>query len=252
MESINSHLRVIIGFTVMAISVTIQLVLLLCVMPFILVRIKACNYWGHVVGPIMMKVSGSPVEWVGREKISRERPAIYISNHTSSIDIFLGIWLAPVGTVGVAKKEIVNVPFFGQLYWLSGHLRVDRSNPEQAIESMRALADKVSKNKLSIYIWPEGTRSRDGRLLKFKKGAFHLALQTGLPVIPIVVQGAHKCWEPEKYRIRSSPVRVDVLDPIDTSDWTKENLEQHVTAVRELFIAKLPDEQKPLDERSVA
>ena len=252
MDSLIGHLRVSVGFVLMAISVTIQFIMLLFVAPFLLVRIKACNYWGHVVGPMMMRVSGSPVEWVGREKISRDRPAIYISNHTSSIDIFLGIWVAPVGTVGVAKKEIVYVPFFGQLYWLSGHLRLDRTNRERAIESMRSLAEKVSQNRLSIYIWPEGTRSSDGRLLKFKKGAFHMAVQTKLPIIPIIVQGAHKCWEPKKYRIQPSPVRVEVLDPIDTSDWTTENLDQHMADVRELMIENLPPEQRPVDERPAA
>jgi 1-acyl-sn-glycerol-3-phosphate acyltransferase len=252
MESVISTLRFVTGFFVMAISVIIQFLLLLFAIPFLLVRIKACNYWGHVVGPMMMRVTGSPVKWVGKEKLSSGRPAIYVSNHTSSIDIFLGIWVAPVGTVGVAKKEIIYAPFFGQLYWLSGHLRLDRSNRERAIESMRALAQKVSENRLSIYIWPEGTRSRDGRLMKFKKGAFHLALQTKLPIIPIVVHGAHKCWEPKKLRIQPSPVQVLVLDPVDTSSWTAETLETHVEEVRQLFIANLPEEQRPLDERPAA
>ena len=183
MDSVISNLRFVTGCLVMAISVVVQIILLLFVTPFQLVRIKACNYWGHVVGPLMMKVTGSPINWVGKEKLSSASPAIYVSNHTSTVDIFLGIWIAPVGTVGVAKKEIVYVPFFGQLYWLSGHLRLDRSNRERAIESMRALAETVANNRLSIYIWPEGTRSRDGRLMKFKKGAFHLALQTKLPII---------------------------------------------------------------------
>lgn len=252
MDSVISNLRFVTGCLVMAISVVIQFILLLFVTPFLLVRIKACNYWGHVVGPLMMKVAGSPINWVGKEKLSGAPPAIYVSNHTSTIDIFLGIWIAPVGTVGVAKKEIVYVPFFGQLYWLSGHLRLDRSNRERAIESMRALAETVANNGLSIYIWPEGTRSSDGRLMKFKKGAFHLALQTKLPIIPIVVHGAHKCWEPKKFRIHPAPVQVEVLDPVDTSAWTEANLEEHMSEVRRLFIANLPEEQRPLDERPAA
>ena len=211
MGNLGSHIRLVSGFVLMAVAVIIQFTLLLFIAPFERMRIKACNYWGHVVGPMMMRVTGSPVEWVGREKLVPYRPAIYVSNHTSSIDIFLGIWVAPVGTVGVAKKEIVFVPFFGQLYWLSGHLRLDRKNRERAVESLRELAKKILDYNLSIYIWPEGTRSSDGRLMRFKKGAFHMALQTGLPVIPVVVQGAHRSWEPKKLRIVPAPVKVTIL-----------------------------------------
>ena len=135
MENLGSHFRLVSGFVLMAAAVIIQFILLLFIAPFERMRIKACNYWGHVVGPMMMLVTGAPVEWSGREKLVPYKPAIYVSNHTSSIDIFLGIWVAPVGTVGVAKKEIVWVPFFGQLYWLSGHLRLDRKNRERAVES---------------------------------------------------------------------------------------------------------------------
>lgn len=247
MGDLGSHFRLASGFVLMAIAVVIQFLLLLFIVPFESMRIKACNYWGHVVGPMMMFVTGSPVEWVGRDKLVPYKPAIYVSNHTSSVDIFLGIWVAPVGTVGVAKKEIIYVPFFGQLYWLSGHLRLDRKNRERAVESLRSLAQKVLDNNLSIYIWPEGTRSSDGRLMKFKKGAFHMALQTKLPVIPVVVQGAHRSWEAKKLRIIPSPVKVTILDPIDTSSWTEEELDSHVQDVRQRFIDALPPEQKPTE-----
>ncbi len=248
MANLGSHFRLITGFVLMAIAVVIQFVLLLFIAPFERWRIKACNYWGHVVGPLMMLVTGSPVEWSGREKLEPYQPAIYVSNHTSSIDIFLGIWVAPVGTVGVAKKEIIYVPFFGQLYWLSGHLRLDRKNRERAVESLRELGQKISDYRLSIYIWPEGTRSKDGRLMRFKKGAFHMALQTGLPVIPVVVQGAHKSWAANKLRIVPAPVKVSILDPIDTTDWNEATLADHVADVRRRFIDALPEDQRPLNE----
>jgi 1-acyl-sn-glycerol-3-phosphate acyltransferase len=246
MEGVTSYLRLALGFVLMSVSAALLVICLILMLPFEQARIKACNIWGHFVGPMMMRLTGSPVEWKGREHLRPERPAIYVSNHSSSIDIFLGIWAAPLGTVGVAKKEIVWVPFFGQAYWLSGHLCLDRSNREQAIASLKALANKVVNNRLSIYIWPEGTRSQDGRLMEFKKGAFHLALQTKLPVIPVVVHGAHRCWEAKQLRILPVPVCVEVLEPVDTSDWTDENLLEHVESVRELFIAALSDDQRPL------
>ncbi|XVF23472.1 hypothetical protein REPUB_Repub13aG0041900 [Reevesia pubescens] len=115
-----------------------------------------------------MWILGNPIKIEGKE-FSNER-AIYISNHASPIDIFLVMWLTPTSTVGIAKKEIIWYPLFGQLYVLANHLRIDRSNPSTAIQSMKKAVQAVIKHNLSLIIFPEGTRSKNGRLLPFKKG----------------------------------------------------------------------------------
>lgn len=235
MESITGALRFLVGTVLFAVLVAVWTVLLIPLLPWRVARIKACNYFGKVAGSSMMWLSGSPMHIEGREHLDPDRPAIYISNHTSAADLFIGMWLAPVGTVGIAKKQVVWYPLLGQIYLLSGHLRIDRGNSAKARESLRHLADIVRRHHLSIYMWPEGTRSNDGTLLPFKKGIVHLAIQTGLPVVPLVVQGAHQLWEKNTLRIRHAPIRVTVLPAIDTSTWSTDHIDAHLVTLQDAF-----------------
>ena len=153
-------------------------------------------------------------------------------NHASALDIFVGMALCPYGGCGVGKKEIVKIPFFGQVYWLSGHLLIDRSNRKKAIESMNSLSKQVKNNNLSIWIWPEGTRSEDGKLLPFKKGFAHLALATNLPIVPVILHDAHKRWPAKSMNFYPGECQVDILDPIKTDSWKRESIDEHVEQVR--------------------
>jgi lysophosphatidate acyltransferase len=192
-----------------------------------------------------MWVAGCSLELHGKEHLDAQRPAIYLLNHTSIIDLFVALSLMPVGSVGVVKKEVIYYPFFGQMYLLTGHLRIDRSNRKAAMASMKSLSEIVHKGGLSIFMAPEGTRSRTGRLQPFKKGFVHQALQTGLPVVPMVVAGAYKSWEKNTLTIRGVPVRVDVLPAIDTSGWHERETSDIVAEVEALFINALPEDQRP-------
>jgi 1-acyl-sn-glycerol-3-phosphate acyltransferase len=240
-----SFVRLSVGVVYMAIATLVHALILLALFWSRNLRIRSCNYWGFVTGRFCMWISGSTLTVVGAEHLDGSRPAIYISNHTSALDIFMGIWQAPVGSVGVAKKEVVYYPFFGQLYWLSGHLRLDRGNHERAMASMRELADIVRAFGLSIWMWPEGTRSRDGRLLPFKKGMVHTAIETGLPVVPVVVSGAHKAWEKGTSRIRGVPITMTVLPAISTAGWRDRPAQEVVDELEALFCAHLPADQHP-------
>jgi 1-acyl-sn-glycerol-3-phosphate acyltransferase len=141
---------------------------------------------------------------------------------------------------------VIWYPFFGQFFWLAGHLTIDRNNRGSAIEALKGLATLVAKHGLSIFVWPEGTRSRDGRLRSFKKGAFHVALATKLPVVPMVITGAHHAWESRSLRLRRRTVYVTFLPPIDTTSWEKDHLDEHIHTVERVFADALPEEQKPL------
>lgn len=245
-RTLTSWLRLVVGFVIIGVNATVTLLVCALLIPFRTLRIKACNVFGKVTGPMVMKLSGCPLSITGWEHLDADRPAIYVSNHTSIVDIFLAIWLSPMGTVGVAKKQVVWYPFFGQLYLLSGHLRIDRGNSPSARASLAALGQFVRDNRLSIYIWPEGTRSRSGHLLPFKKGIVHLALQTGLPIVPVVVEGAHEAWVKHSLQIAPVPIRVTVLPAIDTRGWREDTADAHVDQVWQAFRATLPDAQQPL------
>jgi 1-acyl-sn-glycerol-3-phosphate acyltransferase len=243
---VSSYVRVLIGLVYMSIAAPLQMLLMLLLVPWRGARIRLCNYWGWVSGRFVLWLSGSTVHVHHPERVRADRQVIYVSNHTSVLDIFLGIWISPAGTVGVAKKEVVWYPFFGQLYWLSGHLRIDRGDRGRALAAMDELASIVRRNRLSIWIWPEGTRSRTGRLLPFKKGIYHLALETGLPVQPVVVRGAQRAWGKGGMRIEPTTIEVEVLEPIDTSSWKDRPIEACLEEVHDVFLAALPLEQHPL------
>lgn len=244
---LTSALRMLLGTVLMAVSTVIFAVVCIVLLPSRILRIKVCNFFGHVIGRATIFIAGATPVGDGRAAMERVFPAIYVSNHTSPLDIFLGIWLSPFGTCGVAKKEVVWYPFFGQLYWVSGHLRLDRANRERAVEALKGTAEIMKTHGLGVWIWPEGTRARDGRLLPFKKGFAHLALATRLPVVPVVVTGAHKGWEKGSMLMRPCTVQVKVMPPISTKDWTLADIDAHVAEVREVFQRELPEDQRSLE-----
>lgn len=238
-------LRMAFGIAVYAVCAVVVLVALLVCLPSRKTRIKIGNLTGHFTGHLAVWLTGSSYVVKGVEHLDPERPAIYVANHASILDIALGIWLAPTGTVGVAKREIVFYPFFGQYYWLAGHLRIDRKNARRALMSLRALAALVKRHALSVFIWPEGHRAEDGRLRAFKRGAFHLALETRLPIVPVVIAGSHRAWPIGSARLVRTHVQITCLPPIDTRDWTSETLGQRVREIEAMFAATLPEAQRP-------
>jgi lysophosphatidate acyltransferase len=147
---------------------------------------------------------------------------------------------------GLAKKEIRYVPGVGQLYLLSGHPLIDRSNRERAIATMNEVAAFMVKNQLSLWVWPEGTRSRDGLLQPFKKGFVHAALSTQLPIVPVVVHNAAKVWPRGPIKFQPGPVDIEVLDAVSTAGWSVDNVDQHVSEIREIFLDRLAAGPPPL------
>jgi len=250
MSAIESYGRMLLGLTWMGLCVVFFCTLMLFFLPFRQVRIRISNLFGSVAGGGCAYLSGSKLNYDAENvKAARaERPAIYVSNHTSILDIMLGIWFSPYGTVGVGKKEVIFYPFFGQLFALAGHLRIDRSNREKAIAGMKSLEPFVKKNNLSTFMWPEGHRSRDGRLRPFKKGVAHLAIACKLPIVPMVVRGAQHAWESRQLRLAKTEIDIEFLPAVDTSEWKTETIDQHLKDLEQVFIDALPPEQRPLPE----
>ncbi len=214
-------------------------VLMIPLLPWRLVRIKCCNVYGSIAGALMIWPTGAEVIFHDRDKVNVQGPSILVSNHCSTIDMWLGMWVCPMGGCGLAKKEIRYVPGVGQLYLLSGHPMIDRSNRERAISTMNEMANFVRNNGLSLWIWPEGTRSKDGSLQEFKKGFVHAALATKLPIIPVVVHNAAKIFPRGPLKFEPGPLDVEVLDAVPTTDWAVESLEDHVQQIRDIFVKKL-------------
>jgi 1-acyl-sn-glycerol-3-phosphate acyltransferase len=248
MGRIVTLLKLTFGIVMVAIGATIQSIICLLLLPSRIWRIRSCVFVEKFVGWGGLWITGCSVKVTGREHLDRKRPAIYLVNHTSMVDLFVAMVLMPLGAVGIVKKEVIYYPFFGQMYLLTGHLRLDRSNREAAVASMKSLAELVHRGGLSIFIAPEGTRSRSGRLLPFKKGFVHLARQTGLPVVPIVVKGAFKSWVKHSFSIRGVQVEVEVLPAISSEGWDERAPSDIVSEIEQVFCAHLPDDQIPITE----
>ncbi|WOL15700.1 hypothetical protein Cni_G24481 [Canna indica] len=227
-----SVVRIVACFITMMFTTFVWAVVMIVMLPWPYERIRQGNLYGHVTGRLMMWILGNPIKIEGSE--FSDTRAIFICNHASPIDIFLAMWLTPVGTVGIAKKEIIWYPLFGQLYLLANHLRIDRSNPTAAIESLKEAATAIMNNNLSLIFFPEGTRSRSGRLLPFKKGFLHIALQTRLPIVPMILTGTHLAWRKNSLRVRPAPIAVKYLPPIATDGWKEENMNEYIDKMHSL------------------
>ena len=230
-------IRFSIGFVWLGFWSLTCMCLMILALPFRTLRVRIGNFCGKMIGPVVSWLVGAKIINPDLEKLNSSKPAIFVSNHASALDVFIGMALCPYGGCGVGKKEILKIPFFGLAYWLAGHLLIDRGNNAKAVASMKKLSDFVKAKGLSIWIWPEGTRSLDGKLIPFKKGFVHLALATGLPVVPVIVHGAHKVWPAKTMQFYPGEVKIEVLDPIKTNDWNRETVDKHVEEVRN-FMAK--------------
>lgn len=241
----ESLARIGLGLFCTGVLVLTMTPLLIILLPFRSARVRVTNVFGVWIGRSVMACAGCPVTVEGRENLSADRPAIYACNHTSTLDAFTTIWLTPMGTVGVAKKEVLYYPFYGQAWWLAGHIFLDRGQSARAKASLTRAAKVIKRLGLHVCILPEGTRSRDGRLLPFKKGIVHLALETRLPIVPMVTIGAQGTWDRDGLRLRPSPIRIVFLPPISTEAWTQEGMSEQIDAIRRPFLETLPAGQQP-------
>jgi putative phosphoserine phosphatase/1-acylglycerol-3-phosphate O-acyltransferase len=175
----------------------------------------------------------------GEENLWLRRPAVFVFNHQSKADVVIMARLLRRDITGVGKKEIKNIPIIGKTMELAGTVFIDRANAASAIEAMQPLVDALRNEGKSVVIAPEGTRSVSPRLAPFKKGAFHLAMQAGVPMVPIVIHNAGDVAPKGDFVFRPATVEVDVLPPVDTGEWRADTIERHVAEVRQMFQATL-------------
>lgn len=137
------------------------------------------------------KIIGLQVEIRMPDSVKAMGPAVYIANHQNSYDLFTISGAVPKNTVSVGKKSLKWIPFFGQMYWLTGNILIDRKNSSKAMNTIALTAEKIREKKLSVWLFPEGTRSSGRGLLPFKTGAFRTAVQADVPIVPVCVSNLH-------------------------------------------------------------
>lgn len=167
-----------------------------------------------VWSPVLLWAGGARLVVRGREHVDPTRPVIYASNHQSTIDIPALLVAIPVNLRFVAKKQLRWVPVLGWYLWLAGHILIDRSNHRRAIASLDRAAARI-RGGANIIIYPEGTRSPDGRVHTFKKGPFALALKAGVPVCPVAIEGSGRLMPKKSWNITPGEIRVMIGEPVD-------------------------------------
>jgi len=198
---------------------------------------------GKVWARIHLAVMGIRPEYVGIEHARSSEPRIFLANHLSTLDIWALAPALPDTTRFVAKKSIFWIPVLGQAMSIAGFIPIDRSDRTRAVRSLSRAAERV-RNGESVILFPEGTRSRDGKLARFKRGSFHLAMQAGVPVVPVSISGTGKIVKPGSIVVQPGTVRVTFSPPIDPGTFAPDDLDGLSDAVRAAIAARLaPDEQ---------
>lgn len=194
--------------------------------------------YGSALAGIDLDISGEHHLWV-------ERPAVFLFNHQSAIDVLIIAKLLRRDFTAIAKQEIARNPLVGPVFRVADTVFVDRSHHEKAIDALKPVV-RTLKEGLSIAIAPEGTRSVGDRLGAFKKGPFHIAMQAKVPIIPIVIHNATDVLPKGGFFIRPATVKVDVLPPVDTSEWNAASIDDYVLQVRNSYLTVLGQHAEPV------
>jgi len=173
------------------------------------------------------------------ESIASLGPAVYIANHQNNYDLFTMPATLQPGTVTIGKKSLKWIPLFGQIYWAAGNILIDRENRSRAVGTINEVVDRIKRKQLSIWMFPEGTRSRGRGLIPFKTGAFYTAIEAGVPIVPVVVSDTHD--QVDLNRLDNGEVIVEMLEPISTEGMGKQDVRHLTKECYRLMQAKLEE-----------
>ena len=192
---------------------------------------------------IILFLSGTKVDVIGRENIPDDQPVLYVGNHRSYFDIVIGYRLIKGECGFIAKKEMEKIPFLRR--WMKNiHcLFLDRKNIKEGLKTILAGIDKV-KHGISIWIFPEGTRNRDAGMMEFKEGSMKIAEKTGCPIIPVAMTGTAEIFEKHIPWIKKSHVTVTFGKPIDIKTLEKDQKKVLGAYTRDVILSMLPEEYR--------
>ncbi|MGH7502558.1 MAG: lysophospholipid acyltransferase family protein [Longimicrobiales bacterium] len=180
----------------------------------------------------MLRISGVRVRMEGMENATADRPRIFASNHQSWFDVFALAANLPGPYRFVAKKELGQIPIFGHAWKAAGHIAVDRGDRQSAIQTLNEAGARLRRENGAVVIFPEGTRSPTGDLLPFKKGAFMLALHTGVDIIPVGISGSRAILPKGSWIVRPAEMVVRIGSSIPTSDYSTDTRDELIARVR--------------------
>ncbi len=222
-------------FTFLLLFVSSIIVSLLIILSFGRLRNLVIQHYGRFLGRTVLRAGGVKMRivQVGEPYTG---PAVYISNHSSTIDLFIIVGLGLPRVRFVAKWELLYNPFFYILGRITGQIFIKRQETEKAVQALRRTYEKIKRERLSLYVAPEGTRKHPGIIGPFKKGAFRMAMDLGYPIVPMYFEGARELCPVDSLLVRPGTVTVYIHPPIDTRDWKLEDLDRHIEAVRAKYL----------------
>lgn len=199
----------------------------LCIMALVLYLARPFNpdnnrLFGWTVARVGRCLLGMKRPLYGAENMPQDRPTVIIANHQQNDDLFLMGDLLPPRTVAVGKSSLVWVPFFGQIFWLGGNIILNRGRSRKAVAVMEATSEAINLQRKSIWVFPEGTRSRGRGLGSFKKGAFHTAIAAGAPITMVCAGEYH--GKTRGWSGRREPVPMRILPPVETEGLTSADI----------------------------
>ncbi|HDM8239076.1 1-acylglycerol-3-phosphate O-acyltransferase [Vibrio campbellii] len=204
--------------------------------------------FGRLFGK-MSRVFGIKLELRIPEDAYSRGQHVYIANHQNNWDLFTVSSAVTPKVVTVGKKSLAWMPLFGQLYWLTGNILIDRANRSKAKGTIDQVVDSIKNSDVSVWMFPEGTRSRGRGLLPFKTGAFHAAIGAEVPIIPIVCSSTDHI---KLNRWNNGHVIIEMLPPVNTEGYGKEGVRELANVCREEMKAKLEALDEEVKQRNAA
>ena len=200
------------------------------------------RFWGFYPARLWSKLTCyfafCPVKVSGRENIVKGNSYVFVANHQGSFDIFLIYGFLNHNFRWIMKQELRKVPLVGAPCAAAGHIFVDRSNTK-SIKTSLEKARKQLSGGLSVVVFPEGSRTKTGKMGRFKKGAFQLAMDLQLPIVPVTIEGPFDIMPSGSYTIHPTPLRLTIHPPVETSEITPDNLPQLMDKVSETISSGL-------------
>ncbi|MCG9598249.1 1-acylglycerol-3-phosphate O-acyltransferase [Vibrio sp. Isolate25] len=175
----------------------------------------------------------------GLDRAPTPANSVYISNHQSVYDFVTAPGMLRPRTVTLGKRDLLWLPFFGQLYWITGNILINRENKSQARDTIKQVAEAIHQRDLSVWVYPEGTRSKGRGLLPFKTGAFRMAIEAGVPITPMCVSTTHN--KIDLNRRNNGVVISEMLEPIDVSGYKIEDARKLAEHCHTLMAAKIKE-----------
>lgn len=177
------------------------------------------------------------IKLITRNYAGFDKPAIYIGNHQNNYDMVTIASMVPPRTVSIGKRSLIWIPFFGLVYWATGNIFIHREKRSSAINTMNKVGEIIRDKQISVWMFPEGTRSRGRGLLPFKTGAFHTAIAAGVPIVPIVCSTTHN--KIDLNRKDNGVVICEQLEPIDTSGYDRDNIKELIEKCHQIMQSKI-------------